>query len=493
MSAGSILLTSEGTYPHYGGGVSVWCDQLVRYLPEVPFHVLSITHAPRLEPMFELPPNVHSLKQFALWGTEEPGDQPEIYAQVYQRKLRVTPDSLKHHFLPAFRTIVQGALLGDRCSPDQLAQALLSLRRYCADHDYKQAMSSPQAWAVFLSECSRQPAGFDPFTLEEATKCLRWLLRYVSIVTAQYPQTDIVHASIAGLAAVPGTLSKLEHGSKFLITEHGIYLRELYVALGKMNETANCLRFLLNWNRAIVRMNYYYADAVTSLGEFNKKWQLRFGAPQEKILIVPNGVDSGRFYPDPQQLPQRLTVVTLARIYGLKGIDTLLNAAAIVRKQVPNVCFRILGEVADAEYFERCQTIIRENKLEPVVEFGITKTPQDAYRKAHVFCLPSISEGLPYSILEAMFSGCPVVASDVGVVSDTLAGSGLLVRPNDPEGLASQLLLLLDGPDAPSRRARLARLGLERAQAHYRAESTTQLFNEIYKELIVCQPAYQPA
>ena len=103
MSIGSVLLTTEGTYPHYGGGVSVWCDQLVRYLPSVPFHVFSITHAPRLEPKFTIPENILSLKQFSLWGTEEPGDQPEVYAEVYKRKLRVTSQSLDREFLPAFR------------------------------------------------------------------------------------------------------------------------------------------------------------------------------------------------------------------------------------------------------------------------------------------------------------------------------------------------------------------------------------------------------
>ena len=493
MSIGSVLLTTEGTYPHYGGGVSVWCDQLVRYLPNVPFHVFSITHAPRLEPVFAIPENILSLKQFSLWGTEEPGDQPEVYAEVYERKLRVTSQSLEQEFLPAFRVIVQAALEGEGSSPERLAGALVSLRRYCKHHDYKQAMASSAAWSVFLAQCSRPPAGFEPFTLQESTKCLRWLLRYASIVTAHIEPTDIVHASIAGLAAVPGVFSKLENGSKFLITEHGIYLRELYVSLAKMKESGNCLRFLLNWNRAVVKMNYHYADGVTSLGEFNKKWQLRFGAPGEKISILPNGVESSRFYPDAAQLPKRPTVVTLARIYGLKGIDTLLQAAVIVQERVPNVLFQIFGEVADAAYFEKCKQIVRDNKLESCVEFSVTNKPEDTYRSAHVFCLPSISEGLPYSVLEAMFSGCPVVASDVGVVSDTLAGTGLLVRPKHPEGLAEHLLYLLEGPDAPARRAQLGKLGLERARQHYSAESTTQQFYELYEELMVCQPDYQTA
>lgn len=489
----SILLTTEGTYPHYGGGVSVWCDQLVRYLSDNPFHIFSVTHAPRLQAIFTFPENVRSMKQFALWGTEEPGDQPQSYSEVYQRKLRVDSDSMEDDFLPCFRILARAAFHGEVCSPKLLAGAIMSLRRYFNEYDFKKSMSSPEAWQIFLEESARPGPGFEPFTLQEATKCLRWLLRYASIVTANFEKTDVVHASIAGLAGVPGVISKLEHGSKFLITEHGIYLRELYVALGKMQESSNCLRFLLNWNRAIVRMNYHFADSVTSLGEFNRKWQLRFGAPEEKIRIFPNGVESKRFYPDPSQLPERLTVITLARIYALKGIDTLLKAAAIIVQRAPNTCFKIYGEIADPAYYENCLRIVREHRLENNVEFTVTKRPEDAFRAAHIFCLPSISEGLPYSVLEAMFSGCPVVASDVGVVADTLAGTGLLVRPNDPEGLASQLLYLLDGPEAAGRRAKLGAKGLARARECYQATVTTKKFEDLYDELSVCQPDFQTA
>ncbi len=495
MKAGSpsILLTTEGTYPHYGGGVSVWCDQLVRYLSNNPFHIFSVTHAPRRDPIFTFPDNVLTVKQFALWGTEEPGDQPESYSEIYQRKLRVDSDSMEEGFLPYFRILVRAAFHGETCSPKLLAGAILSLRRFFAAHDFKKSMCSPEAWTVFLQESARPGPGFEAFTLEEATKCLRWLLRYASIITANFEKTDVVHASISGLAGVLGVIAKLENGSKFLITEHGIYLRELYVALGNMPESPNCLRFLLNWNRAIVRMNYYFADSVTSLGEFNRKWQLRFGAPEEKIRIFPNGVESKRFYPDPAQLPERPTVIALARIYALKGIDTLLKAAVIVVQHAPTTCFKIYGEIADPDYYENCLKIVRQHKLEKNVEFTVTKKPEDALRAAHIFCLPSISEGLPYSVLEAMFTGCPVVASDVGVVSDTLAGTGLLVRPNDPEGLASQLLYLLDGPEAANRRARMGAKGLARARECYQATVTTKKFEDLYDELTVCQPDYQTA
>jgi glycosyltransferase involved in cell wall biosynthesis len=143
-------------------------------------------------------------------------------------------------------------------------------------------------------------------------------------------------------------------------------------------------------------------------------------------------------------------VVTTARIYPLKGIDILLRAAALVHRRIPNVLFRIFGDVADKEYFALCERIIKENHLEGAVEFSRTNEPASVYNAAHMFCLSSISEGMPYSLIEAMFCGCPVVATDVGGVAEILGNTGIVVRPNDPDELANALLRVLPPePDMP--------------------------------------------
>ena len=67
----SVCLVTEGTYPHYKGGVSTWCDMLVRGLPEVRFVLMSLVADPSASPVFELPPNVVKLITVPLWGTGE--------------------------------------------------------------------------------------------------------------------------------------------------------------------------------------------------------------------------------------------------------------------------------------------------------------------------------------------------------------------------------------------------------------------------------------
>jgi glycosyltransferase involved in cell wall biosynthesis len=239
---------------------------------------------------------------------------------------------------------------------------------------------------------------------------------------------------------------------------------------------------LFRWFEAVVGMNYAYADKVTSLCEFNRNWQIRMGADPQRIEIVPNGVDPAVFFPPetPATRPAP-TVLTMARIYRLKGIDHLLRAARIVLNQVPEVRWRILGEVGDHEYHQDCLRIATELGITDSLEWGQTSTPALAYRDADIFCLPSISEAMPYSVLEAMFSRCPVVATDVGGVAEMLGATGLVVPPRNPERMAEALLSLVSGHEPAAYRQELAGRALQRARSRYDIQECSRRFRTIYE------------
>ncbi|MCC6590537.1 MAG: GT4 family glycosyltransferase PelF [Bryobacterales bacterium] len=479
-----ILLTTEGTYPHYPGGVSVWCDQLIQAMPAYGYHVYSITHSPSQPARFRLPANVIGSTTLPLWGTEEPGWSSGDFMARFQRRVATTSGAVRDHFTSPFRRAVTELLRGSRANEQALGGALFELYRLFHKFDYASALETEIAWRTFLHAVETEiPAGDQP-NLEEATSWMRWLTRYLAVVSTPLPQVDLVQASFAGLAGVPGVLAKLSQGSKFLLTEHGIFLRELYLALSRSESSQRDRCFLRNFNHAIVKMNYFYADQITSLGSFNKVWQLRFGAPAHKIVYLANGVNPGAFKPAPELRPERPTVVTMARISPIKGIDTLARAAATVRDAVPDVLFRVCGDVADTGYFARVQAIIKERKLEENFQFGIAENVVKAYQQAHVFCLPSNTEGMPYSILEAMLCACPVVATDVGNVAETIAETGLVVRPNDPPKLADALLQLLAGPHAEERRAQLAAAGLARAKTKYTIDMMAERSRQLYEGLL---------
>jgi glycosyltransferase involved in cell wall biosynthesis len=484
MARLSVLMCSEGTYPYHQGGVSVWCDQLIQGLPEVDFHVFAITRAPNRKPVFQIPSNVIGLHPVSLWGRQEPGcSEDGSFVQICERKARTTSSVIGREFLKPFSEIVN-CVFTTRFAPEKLGQALLSLHVYFKRFDFAKSMTSPEAWTVFLQACEHSFPDGQKLSVHEATMCMRWMQRFLGILSAPLPRTDISHSSIAGLASVPGVLNKLLHGSPFLLTEHGIYLRELYLWLMRTGYTHACRRFLVAFNEAIVKMNYHFADQVTALGTFNKAWQVRLGASEGKIAITPNGVDPKLFRPVIRPVDGRPVVLTMARIHYIKGIEFLLRAAAIVRPRVPSVLFRVLGEPANLEYFRRCQKIVADHGLQGTVEFGSTEEPASAYPDADIFCLPSVSEGMPYSILEAMFSGCAIVATDVGNVSEMLAETGIIVRPADPEALAQALLTLLEGGEAAHQyRSSLAKAALKRAQSLYTSDRAVDRFRDLYQSL----------
>jgi glycosyltransferase involved in cell wall biosynthesis len=481
----SILLTTDGTYPCYGGGVSVWCDQLIRSFASSRFHVLAVVSSPSHAPIFARPENVVSQQLLALWGTEEPGVVDGDFVTTLLHKARTTSGVIQSRFQDPFEQCLN-AILRPATSPESLAEALVALHSYFREFDYARSMSSPEAWEAFLRVATNSMPSDNRFTIAEAMTCMRWMQRFLQIVAMRIPEVDLVHASMAGLAGIPGVLHKKLNKTPFLLTEHGIYLRELYLSLEKMQESEHCRRFLFSWFEAVARMNYHYADAVSALCEFNQKWQIRVGAAPEKIQIIPNGIDASKFFPadsEPESANEPPVVLTLARIYPLKGIDVLMRTARLVLDEMPEVRFRILGEVGDEEYHRECLRMADELQISGNIDWGVTRDPAPAYRTATVFCLPSISEGMPFSILEAMFSGCPVVATQVGGVADMLGGTGLVVTPRDSASMASALLSLLKGSGAAEYRRELAGKALSRAHALFTLDKTMSNFRSQYEHL----------
>lgn len=482
METASILLTTEGTYPCHSGGVSVWCDKLIRGLPEFDFHLLGITGSPGLPVVFEIPKNVAGARLLPLWGTEEPGADEPLFSHTYRKKLRTTTAVIRERYLAPFEAVV-AAVLSPGSASGELARAMLQLHQYFREYDYARSVSSPESWEAFLRISSGWPDRSGNMKLDEATTCMRWLQRYLAVLSIPYPRTDITHASMSGSAGIPGVIQKLLHGSRFLLSEHGLYLRELYISMAQSSYSPACKRFLLALNESVIHMNYEFADAVTSLCDFNRKWQVRLGADGRKISIVPNGVEEEIFFPYDGERCGSPVVLTMSRIMPLKGIDILLRAAMHVRERIPGVRFKIMGERAEEGYYQECMSFIHENHLEEMIEISHASDPASSHRGADVFCLPSISEAMPYSIIEAMFSGCPVVATAVGGVPELLGDTGLLVKPNDAISLADGLIKLLDGAAGRQRRRKLSAAALIRARKNYTLRHTIDRFRRIYEEL----------
>lgn len=188
-------------------------------------------------------------------------------------------------------------------------------------------------------------------------------------------------------------------------------------------------------------------------------------------VVIPNGVDLTFWSPaEPSSTAaDRPTVVAVGRLHPVKGHDVLVRAMERVRRAVPTARLRLIGEgPARAE----TEALVRELGLGACVELlgeRPAEVVRDELRRAAVFVLPSRSEGMPISLIEAMATGCPAVATRVGGVPGVLEdGAGLVVSPEDPEELADALVRLLSSDAA---RETYADRALSRAQAYAWAAS----------------------
>lgn len=141
--------------------------------------------------------------------------------------------------------------------------------------------------------------------------------------------------------------------------------------------------------------------------------------------------------------PETQIIGTVANLYENKGLKYLIEAANEVVKDMPNCLFILIGE---GELENKLRKIIKDNRLQN--NFFMLGKVLDAYKYFNafdIFCLPSIKEGLSYTLIEALMAGLPIVATNVGgnpeIVKDGV--NGFLVQPKDRNGLAEKIKILL--------------------------------------------------
>jgi glycosyltransferase involved in cell wall biosynthesis len=164
-------------------------------------------------------------------------------------------------------------------------------------------------------------------------------------------------------------------------------------------------------------------------------------------------------------------VLFAGRLYRRKRLDTLLRAAAILRDRIPQFELRIVGDGPHASAY---RSLARRLRLGSAVSW-LGDVPRAAlaaeYRRAEVFCLPSVQEGFGIVLLEAMAARKPIVASRAAAIPE-VAPHGLLVEPEQPEAFAAAIESLYRSPEE---RARISAEG-ERRVEQYDAAKVARRF-----------------
>ncbi|HEX7734745.1 MAG TPA: glycosyltransferase family 4 protein [Ktedonobacteraceae bacterium] len=207
----------------------------------------------------------------------------------------------------------------------------------------------------------------------------------------------------------------------------------------------------------------------------------RYGLVGTAIRVLPNGVDTASFAPQPEQEAELPTVVCVAQFRYQKGIDVLLHAWRLLIEQLPYARLLLVG---DGPLFAQMQGLSLALGISGSVEFaGQCANVAQHYRRGRIAVLPSRWEGMPNALLEAMACGRACVATRVSGSEDLLCQekSGLLVEPGDRDALAKALWLLLTEPELARRYGQAARQHVEQ---HYTLARIMEQHKALYKELL---------
>jgi glycosyltransferase involved in cell wall biosynthesis len=224
-------------------------------------------------------------------------------------------------------------------------------------------------------------------------------------------------------------------------------------------------------------------DRVVVLSESWKKW-FEPWLPAERIAVIHNGIDVGRFHPRDACATERGALRILfvgLRDPEIKGAHDLLAAAAEIVREAPDVRFVLAGE--DTERLE--DRVVRGTPLAAHCEFTGRLSEQEItkrFEEADMLVVPSRRDAAPLAVLEGMAAGLPIVASRTGAIPELLGepAGGAWIDPGDRAGLARAVLALRGDP---ARARAIGAANRERALRDFDRDRCAEKLAALYEQV----------
>lgn len=490
-----VLLLLEGTFPFVAGGVSSWVNQIIRGFPEIRFGAIFLGSRPQDygDLRYELPKNLVHLEVVYLFENQEkppvmPIKAPAETMQMVERMHHLFETDYKHPDCPHLF-----ASMMDEAGPDGKIS-----------HDI--FLYSKGAWDFIKKSYRRRstdPSFVDYFWTIRTIHTPFWRLRKVAV---QCPRALVYHSVSTGYAGILGVLLKHRNKRPFMLSEHGIYVKERKIDLYQAQwlkdnrgvferDSSKVSYFRQLWIHFFEHLGYvtYQAsDDIVALYEANRQRQLTSGAPPERTSNIPNGVNVARFAPLRNQRPQDPPPIMclIGRVVPIKDIKTFIRAMRTVVASLPEAQAWIAGpEDESPGYAQECRDLAAQLGLGDKVKFLGFQQLTELLPKVGLVVLSSISEGLPLVMLEGYAAGVPAVSTDVGSCRQLIFGlpgedeaigaSGRVVRIADPEALGLAALELLGDPQEWQRASTAA---ITRVEKYYDQSMMFDRYRLLYEK-----------
>lgn len=280
---------------------------------------------------------------------------------------------------------------------------------------------------------------------------------------------DIIHAQFLFSGFVGVFIKKLT-GKKLVITVHG---SDIYTIP----------------KRGLLKQIYIrvlsHSDCFITVSTANRKKLIDLGLRRNIIFVIPNGISLSMFdqMSTLYREENKNIIMWTGRMIEVKGLEYLIQAMKMVVNRYPNSYLMLIGDgPIKHKLIELATTLSLNENVTFVGNVPNNSVPRYLHH-ADIFVLPSLSEGLPVSLLEAMAAGKPVIASNVGGISDLIKDgiNGFLVESKDAEQIAKKINYLLEHP------AERIRMGLESkklVEENFTWDKIAEKTIEIYRNIL---------
>jgi len=497
-----VCLILEGTYPYVRGGVSSWVHELICYHKELNFQILSILppdNKKKLEILYDVPKNVTEITNIYL--QDLPFGSKKIKSSQKEELLKkLEVPILNMQSRPTLRglgSIIRNIEAAERDLGVTIGRGTL--------------MDSKEAW-VMLLRMYNMTMGNSCF-LDYFWSWRALLGSFYSILLAPLPEAKVYHALCTGYAGLYLARAKYHEKKPCIITEHGIYTNERRIEIysAEWLEDEKSLDFNVDkkvadrdlrdfWIDSFTgysKLCYDSCDKIITLYEGNTIVQLQDGAPQEKLSVIPNGIDYEKFsgikrksyFEDKSRPP---SIALIGRVVPIKDIKTYIRACDAIRKEIPDIQAYIMGPCEeDEEYYEECVDLVNSMNLQKTVIFTGMVNLVEYLQKIDVQVLTSISEAQPLVILEAGAAGIPSVATNVGACMEMIFGGSYEDPPlgaggdisalSNPMSVAESVINLLENKEYYDSCGAALK---ERVRKYYNKTDLHLAYAEIYKNLM---------
>ena len=317
-------------------------------------------------------------------------------------------------------------------------------------------------------------------------------LRAAAIRTSIPTHTVVCHGQLD--LSLPGRIRDLAHAvSADVVHAHG-YKADLYTWAALRNAAIPVVSTCHNWIETTGPLRAYGAldrrvlrsfAAVIAVSEEVQERLLSAGVAPERVTRIPNGIDTRPFLAHApvsraQSSAAPLLIGFVGRLSPEKGPDLFLQAAARVLQQYPSTRFQIIGDGPDLSSLQQLAQSL--NLQDQVAFLGRKDNMPGVYATLDLLVSSSRQEGLPMSLLEAMASSLPILATSVGEVPSLIRDrqTGLLVPPDDVDALVAGLESLLTNAPLRQQLGANARLLVEKS---FSAAQMTQRYRQVYAQV----------